>query len=394
MAKTKVTKETTEEVVSQDVSTVSIEEKIRNECLNLLGGGDVQYSAVGEQRSPILNRLKYSYVTVIYMVDLAQHSLNNQTTEGNIQNPTYAYAVVYDGDGGAVVLTPDFRIVKVSAISGYSLRNRLQRKITDNSLYYKLNVCKSCQSYNASKADGIEGLSAIKTKIAEAAKDKTGKGFYNPVLADLILQACDVDDIMGMFSATKGFTLNRKSIINMAYAVGVPEYVETEREMHVRHDAMIRPGSGDPDNQGAAMFHNYTSTGSYLGGFEVNLDRLGYNDYTYDYPITLEGRKLRAKALFRSLGQWFDFEGAMTSTKGLPLLGARAIIIASKDRAFKPPIPRSLDNLTKLEEVINKENERGVAEGIIKKDEKVMELFVLKNVYDIYNKLVDIGDGV
>ncbi len=155
--------------------------------------------------------------------------------------------------------------------------------------------------------------------------------FSNEEKIDKMLEVCIVDDIHGVLVTAEKNNLPRKSVIEFAWTVGIPDKNNTETYVHTKLVADAgEKGSGTGSNEGQNIFHRPANHGAYA--FVCNLDiyRIGFNDISRQYSIDDPERTKRYKAILQSLlSSFLNPKGAMTSTQKPHITDFKGVVSVS-----------------------------------------------------------------
>lgn len=188
-------------------------------------------------------------------------------------------------------------------------------------------------------------------------------------VVDALIKTCTVCDTHGVLitdkiGSNKGSSNTpRKSVIEFAWTVGIPDKNNTETYVHTKLVADAgEKGSGTGSNEGQNIFHRPANYGAYA--FVCNLDvyRIGLNDISRMYSLDDNEREKRYKAILQSLlSSFLNPKGAMTSTqkphitdfKGVVAISYKLIpapTISAINPNFKEEITEIKNNLNSIEE--------------------------------------------
>lgn len=256
---------------------------------------------------------------------LDMHSLNNEGGEGN-QIQTRMVNIV-GGDG---------QLHNVNAISGdmfkYIQAKHLFRQATDGA---GLPLCAACREFNANR------ISADETYIQAIADRSDAEAI------DLMLATCAQDDMEGNLITAGNRSIPRKSVVEFAWVVGLPELTTTDSYFHVKYASERSAQQSDVDsaeatrgaNLGQAIFHRPASSGVYAVVVNLELARIGFNDITQTYPIADDDRLARHSALLESvLYTFLEPKGAMRGTQSPHIVSWDGVIAVSKQVMPAPTV--------------------------------------------------------
>ncbi|MFA6767940.1 MAG: DevR family CRISPR-associated autoregulator [Parabacteroides sp.] len=182
---------------------------------------------------------------------------------------------------------------------------------------------------------------------------------------DTIIKCCAICDTHGLLVTEDiGGNKNtpRKSTIEFAWTVGIPDKNNTETYLHTKvvADAGTK-GSATGSNEGQNIFHRPANHGAYAFICNIDVYRIGLNDISREYSISDIEREKRYKAVVQSLlSTILNPKGAMTSTqkphitdfKGVVSISHKLIpapTISAINRDYKEEIETISINLNKLE---------------------------------------------
>jgi len=270
---------------------------------------------------------KIASISISGEITLNLHSLNNEGGEGN-QIMTRQLTII-DKDG---------KEHTVNGISGDMFKHIHAGHLVNYCLENNIPLSNYSQKLDPNRISSVE----ILAKNADVGKE-TSKG--SEVL-DEIIKICSVCDVHGFLNTddigkNKGAkNLPRKSIIEFAWTVGIPEKNNTETYLHTKLVADAgEKGSGTGSNEGQNIFHRPANHGIYA--FVCNLDvyRLGFNDISRKYSINDEERSKRYKALLQSLlSSFINPQGAMTSTQKPHITDFKGVVSISQKLIPAPTI--------------------------------------------------------
>lgn len=122
---------------------------------------------------------------------------------------------------------------------------------------------------------------------------------------DYMIKKCIVDDVHGNLVTANNNSLDKKSVIEFGWTVGIPNAVSTETHFHIR-----KPNNGDP-----VPFNRPTNSGKYAIIMNFEVFKLSLNDRTRSYPfVENEERKNRYDLVMKAiLSTFLNPQGSMTS---------------------------------------------------------------------------------
>lgn len=289
-------------------------------------------------------------MTAIYSLSLSSqitldmHSLNNEGGEGN-QIQTRMVNVV-DANG---------ELKNVNAISGDMIKHILADHLHKIALREGANLCASCQTLNANR---ISADAAFMGRIEKMSDADT---------LSAMLETCMVDDMLGNLLTAKGRSLPRKSVVEFGWVVGVPDQTRTDSYFHVKYanerSDEKRSEDGAEENRGAnlgqSIFHRPANSGVYALVATIEASRIGFNDITQQYVLSVAERENRLKMLLEALMYTLvEPAGAMRGTQAPHILGVNGVVCVSKN-VLPAPTHSALDSnfathLADLSGAINK----------------------------------------
>lgn len=140
---------------------------------------------------------------------------------------------------------------------------------------------------------------------------------------DALISKCSVCDAHGVLITDKigenksSSNTPRKSVVEFAWTVGIPDKNGTETYLHTKvvADAGAK-GSATGSNEGQNIFHRPANYGAYAFICNIDVYRIGLNDISRTYPIDEDERIKRYKAILQSLlATILNPKGAMTSSQ-------------------------------------------------------------------------------
>jgi CRISPR-associated autoregulator DevR family len=239
-------------------------------------------------------------------------------------------------------------------------------KITDES---DRKMYEDCNEIIATKLKKSDGDYANKKNEQDEAKKKKNEieNKYNLDFTDeekinKMIESCAIDDAHGILVTSEKNNLPRKSVIEFAWSVGIPNMNNTETYLHTKvvADAGAK-GSATGSNEGQNIFHRPLNYGAYAFICSIDVYRIGLNDISRKYPITDEERAKRYRAVIQSLlSTILNPKGAMTSMqkphitdfKGVVSISHKLIpapTISAINPKYKEEIQTIATNLNKIE---------------------------------------------
>lgn len=253
------------------------------------------------------------------------HSLNNEGGEGN-QIQTRMVNIV-DNAG---------ELHNVNAVTGDMFKHIHAEHLFQIARDENLPLSAGARVFDANR------INADSDFIARTADMSDGD-----LLSDL-LNTCTVSDIQGVLVTEGKKSVPRKSVIEFGWVTGIPEKVQTDSYFHVKYAQDRSSAQREQDresqvnkgaNLGQSIFHRPASSGVYAVVSHINLARIGFNDILHTYPVPLDERLRRAKALLRStLYTFVQPNGAMRSAQSPHILGFEGVVTISRKPVPAPTI--------------------------------------------------------
>nr|WP_205664651.1 DevR family CRISPR-associated autoregulator [Ammonifex thiophilus] len=280
-------------------------------------------------------------ISVSGRVMLNMHSLNNEGGEGN-QITTRMVNIVYKDPG-----TGQPRLASVNAISGDMFKHIQAEHLYLRAKAEGLPLCAGCQKFSSSRA--LEDDNFMRNLSARDAE-----------VIDSLLQICVIDDLEGNLIARGNRSIPRKSVVEFAWAVGVPDLTRTESYFHVRY-------ASERGEEGVTqpIFHRPASSGVYAVVMTLEVARIGFNDISQQYSVDQDQREKRYKALLESVLYTFvEPNGAMRSTQNPHILDFQGVVTVSSQVVPAPTLsPLSENYISDLKKVVDALN--GMRPGAI-----------------------------
>ena len=286
---------------------------------------------------------KIASISISGEIALNLHSLNNEGGEGN-QIMTRQLTII-DKDG---------KEHTVNGISGDMFKHIHAGHLVNCSMENKLALSDYSKKLDPNRISSEDLL---------AKYPNVGKKESNSAeVIDALIKTCTVCDTHGVLITDKigenkgASNTPRKSTIEFAWTVGIPDKNNTETYIHTKLVADAgEKGSGTGSNEGQNIFHRPANHGIYA--FICNLDvyRIGFNDISRKYSIEDEERKNRYKAILQSLlSSFLNPKGAMTSAqkphitdfKGVVSISYK-LIPAPTISAINPEYEKEIDLIAK-----------------------------------------------
>lgn len=202
---------------------------------------------------------------------------------------------------------------------------------------------------------------------ADELKDLAGGSTQNQSdVIDALIKKCAICDTQGVLITGKvgenksSSNTPRKSVIEFAWTVGIPDKNNTETYLHTKvvADAGAK-GSGTGSNEGQNIFHRPANYGAYAFICNIDVYRIGLNDISREYPISDEEREKRYKAVVQSLLYTIlNPKGAMTSTQRPHITDFKGVVSVSHKLIPAPTIsainPNYIEEINKIANNLNK----------------------------------------
>ncbi len=273
------------------------------------------------------------------------HSLNNEGGEGNQIQTRMVNIVDRAGE-----------LYNVNAISGDMFKHIQAEHLFQIAREEQLPLSAGARVFDANRINADAGFI-----------ERTANMSDGDLLSDL-LTTCTVSDIEGVLVTEGKKSVPRKSVIEFGWVTGVPEHVQTDSYFHVKYaqDRSTAQREADRESQqstgsnlGQSIFHRPASSGVYAVVCHLNLARIGFNDILQTYPLKVEERLQRAKALLRStLYTFVQPNGAMRSSQAPHVLGFSGVVTASSKPVPAPTVsPLSETFQAEIDNTVNMLNQ-------------------------------------
>ncbi len=292
---------------------------------------------------------KIASVSISGEMTLNLHSLNNEGGEGN-QIMTRQLTII-DKSGKEYTVNgisgDMFKHIHAGHLVNYSVENSLA--LSDYS--------KRLDPNRISSADLLEKFPKVGKRESNSSE-----------VVDALIKTCTVCDAHGVLITDKigenkgASNTPRKSVIEFAWTVGIPDKNNTETYVHTKLVADAgEKGSGTGSNEGQNIFHRPANHGVYAFICSIDIYRIGFNDISRQYPIEDNERVARYKAILQSLlSSFLNPKGAMTSTqkphitdfKGVVSISYKLIpapTISAINSEYKQEIKTIANNLNVIE---------------------------------------------
>ena len=281
---------------------------------------------------------KIASISISGRMTLNMHSLNNEGGEGNQIITRQLTIIGQDGEEHTV-----------NGISGDMFKHIHVGHLINIAKEKNLPLCSNCEIGNPNRLSSGEDL-------GEYFSDNDN--YSDKDIANAIIEKCIIDDTHGVLITkigSKNKNHARKSVVEFAWTVGIPEKNNTETYLHTK--VVSDAGSqekGSASNEGQNIFHRPANHGIYAFICNIDVYRLSYNDVTRTYP-EIEDRNERYKALLSSLLNTFlNPQGAMTSTQKPHITNFEGVVAISSNSTPAPTISPINENYKT--EIINIKN--------------------------------------
>lgn len=293
-----------------------------------------------------MEKKKVASISISGEITLNLHSLNNEGGEGNQIMTRQLTIIDKNGKEHTVngISGDMFKHIHAGHLVNYSVDNGLA--LSDYSKRLDPNRISS---------------SNLLSKFPNVGK----KDSNSSEVIDALIKTCTVCDTHGVLITDKvgenkgASNTPRKSVIEFAWTVGIPDKNNTETYVHTKLVADAgEKGSGTGSNEGQNIFHRPANHGAYA--FVCNLDayRIGFNDISRQYPIGDEERIKRYKAILQSLlSSFLNPKGAMTSTQKPHITDFKGVVSISHKLIPAPTIsainPDYQEEITEISKNLN-----------------------------------------
>ena len=252
------------------------------------------------------------------------HSLNNEGGEGNQIQTRMVDIVYYDNEKQPIQ-------ANVNAISGDMFKHIQVEHLHRIAVERGLPLCAACRRLDANRMSADPDFREwIKSKPTQVQ------------VLDHLIGHCTIDDLAGNLITEGSLSVQRKSIAEFGWVVGLPEAVVTNEYFHVKYAPDRREKPTDDDerkgNLGQAIFHRPASSGVYAIVSNYETARIGYNDISQQYQSEVD-RQARYEALLESiLYSFVEMNGAMRNTQLPHLAALHGVVAVSHGVAPAPTI--------------------------------------------------------
>lgn len=271
------------------------------------------------------------------------HSLNNEGGEGN-QIMTRQLIILDKGGNESTVtgISGDmFKHIHVSHLVNYCVENKLPL------------------------SDYSKKLDPNRISTEELKELAGGEKHTQIDVVDALIKKCSVCDTHGVLITDKignnksSSNTPRKSVIEFAWTVGIPDKNGTETYLHTKvvADAGAK-GTATGSNEGQNIFHRPANYGAYAFICNIDVYRIGLNDISRTYPIDDNERTKRYKAILQSLlATILNPKGAMTSTQKPHITDFKGVV-AVTHKLMPAPIVSAInpDYRTEIDTIKNSLN--------------------------------------
>lgn len=294
-----------------------------------------------------MEKKKVASISISGEITLNLHSLNNEGGEGNQIMTRQLTIIDKKGKEHTVngISGDMFKHIHAGHLVNYSVDNGLA--LSDYS--------KKLDPNRMSSANLLANFPNVGKKDSNSSE-----------VIDALIKTCTLCDTHGVLITDKvgenkgASNTPRKSVIEFAWTVGIPDKNNTETYVHTKLVADAgEKGSGTGSNEGQNIFHRPANHGAYA--FVCNLDayRIGFNDVSRKYPIDDAERTKRYKAILQSLlSSFLNPKGAMTSTQKPHITDFKGVVSISHKLIPAPTISAiNPDYQKEIEEISKNLNE-------------------------------------
>jgi CRISPR-associated protein Cst2 len=284
---------------------------------------------------------KVASISISGEITLNLHSLNNEGGEGNQIMTRQLTIIDKEGKEHTVngISGDMFKHIHAGHLVSYSVDNGLA--LSDYS--------KKLDPNRISSVNLLANFPNVGKKDSNSSE-----------VIDALIKTCTICDTHGVLITDKigenkgASNTSRKSVIEFAWTVGIPDKNNTETYVHTKLVADAgEKGSGTGSNEGQNIFHRPANHGAYA--FICNLDayRIGFNDISRKYSIDDAERTKRYKAILQSLlSSFLNPKGAMTSTQKPHITDFKGVVSISHKLIPAPTISAiNPDYQTEIEEI-------------------------------------------
>jgi CRISPR-associated protein Cst2 len=301
------------------------------------------------QKIKINKMAKVASISISGEITLNLHSLNNEGGEGN-QIMTRQLTII-DKDGNEHT---------VNGISGDMFKHIHAGHLVNYCVEHKIALSDYSKVLDPNRISKVD-LEKVNKEVGNAKSNSS-------TVVDALLQSCAVCDTHGLLITEKigdnkgSANTPRKSVIEFAWTVGIPEKNNTETYVHTKLVADAgEKGGATGSNEGQNIFHRPANHGAYAFVCNIDVYRIGLNDISRKYAIVDTERNNRYKAILQSLlSSFLNPKGAMTSSqkphitdfKGVVAISHKLIpapTISAINPAYKEEIEKITTNLNIIE---------------------------------------------
>lgn len=291
-----------------------------------------------------MDKTKVASISISGEMTLNLHSLNNEGGEGN-QIMTRQLTIL-DKDGHEC---------NVTGISGDMFKH-----------IHAGHMINFCVENNLPMSEYSKRLNPNRI-AAEDLKDIAGKSTQTQSdVVDAIIKKCAICDTHGVLITDKvgenksSSNTPRKSVIEFAWTVGIPEKNNTETYLHTKVVADAGAlGNATGSNEGQNIFHRPANHGAYAFICNIDVYRIGLNDISRKYSIEDKDRLDRYHAVIQSLlSSILNPKGAMTSSQKPHITDFKGVVAISHKLIPAPTISAiNPDYQTQIEVIKNNLNQ-------------------------------------
>lgn len=240
------------------------------------------------------------------------HNLNSEGTEGNQQQTRMVHVIGADGQRRSV-----------NAVSGDMFKHILVEHLTPLLAEAGQKLSPAAAQHNPDRI-----VVNYPPLIALAGERKNS----DTSVMSMMIADCAATDLAGALLTEKR-AVGRKSVVEFGWVVGLPEQTHTEQYLHVKYAPEGRGTAtgGDTVAGRQALFHRPASSGVYALVCNLDLYRIGLNDYNREYVVDLDDRRARARALLQALAATLlKPSGAQRNTQAPHIVGCSGVIAVSE----------------------------------------------------------------
>lgn len=279
-------------------------------------------------RSMLANGRQVTGVGVCARVEMAAHALNNEGSRNNATMPRQVDVVAGD------------EIIQVNAVSGDTIKHAfvdyLKAAIEDRPAHRDaLPVCDACRRGDPNRLNAVAAFQGVAKQDPKQVKN-------DDIIREMI-HRCTVDDIAGLLVTQGNRNAPRRSAVQFAWQLGVPEQVRTGRYTHVKLvPADPATSGGEGSNLGQNIFTKPASSGVYAFVGYLDLHRIGRNDITLAREIDDATWRARSSAALMALFHTVALPGGAQRNTQLPHVhgaeGALAVSVAAMPPVIYSPL--------------------------------------------------------